>query len=371
VISTRRATMVANKRYQIFVSSTQADLRNERESIIIELTKVGYIAVGMEQFPATDEEQMDFIQPVIDDSDYYVVVIKGRYGSVGNDGISYTEKEFRYAVETKKPAMAFLYKDVLALRVSETDNDPEKMKKLSVFRAELEQKRIVKYWLTVEELVTQVKDSVNDMLRCRPAIGWIRGDQSFDPGVYRERDELRKEVDVLQKKLEMLDTSVSQTIAHGDDIVDIYFDLVICEYNDSGNNPTQTRVFRNRMISIPCDLILNCIKDKLYNNDSEEEIIERIDEWVQQEYETTTEYYNLGKHKNELSYIDIHQKTLDKLRYHFEALGLIVRVVREYRKEFMPPAPAIGWQLTDKGRKYIATMHAFRRRSVADSAEQQ
>jgi len=54
--------MVANKRYQIFVSSTQADLRNEREAIISELTKVGYIAVGMEQFTATDEEQMDFIR---------------------------------------------------------------------------------------------------------------------------------------------------------------------------------------------------------------------------------------------------------------------------------------------------------------------
>jgi len=54
--------MVANKRYQIFVSSTQADLRNEREAIINELTKVGYIAVGMEQFPTTDEEQMDFIR---------------------------------------------------------------------------------------------------------------------------------------------------------------------------------------------------------------------------------------------------------------------------------------------------------------------
>jgi hypothetical protein len=76
--STRQAIMVANKRYQIFVSSTQADLRNEREAIINELTKVGYIAVGMEQFPATDEEQMDFIRPVIDESDYYIVVIKGR-----------------------------------------------------------------------------------------------------------------------------------------------------------------------------------------------------------------------------------------------------------------------------------------------------
>jgi len=119
--------MVANKRYQIFVSSTQADLRDEREAIINALTKIGYIAVGMEQFPATDEEQMDFIRPVIDDSDYYIVVVKGRYGSLGTDGVSYTEKEFRYAAQQKKPAMAFLYKDITQLLISDTDNDHVKL----------------------------------------------------------------------------------------------------------------------------------------------------------------------------------------------------------------------------------------------------
>ena len=45
-----------NTRYQIFVSSTYSDLRDEREKVIHELTRIGYIAVGMEQFPATDEE---------------------------------------------------------------------------------------------------------------------------------------------------------------------------------------------------------------------------------------------------------------------------------------------------------------------------
>jgi len=84
--------MVATRRYQIFVSSTQTDLKGEREAVINALTKIGYIAVGMEQFPATDEEQMEFIKPVIDESDYYIVIIRGRYGSLASDGLSYTEK---------------------------------------------------------------------------------------------------------------------------------------------------------------------------------------------------------------------------------------------------------------------------------------
>jgi hypothetical protein len=157
--------MLSNKRYQVFVSSTQADLRDEREAIINSLTKIGYIAVGVEQFPTTDEEQMDYIRPVIDESDYYIVVIKRRYDSVGGDGISYTEKEFRYAVETKKPALAFLYKELKILRIADTDDDPDKLRKLHAFRSELENKRIVNYWLTADELVARVKDSINDLVR--------------------------------------------------------------------------------------------------------------------------------------------------------------------------------------------------------------
>jgi hypothetical protein len=82
--------MATATRFQIFVSSTHIDLRSEREKVINELNKVGFIAVGMEQFPATDEQQMDYIRPLIDESDYYIVIIKGRYGSTDNYGVSYT-----------------------------------------------------------------------------------------------------------------------------------------------------------------------------------------------------------------------------------------------------------------------------------------
>ena len=63
----------------------------------------------MELFPASDDDKWTLIKRVIDDCDYYVVVIGGRYGSIDPErGVSYTEMEFDYAVETKKPVMAFL-----------------------------------------------------------------------------------------------------------------------------------------------------------------------------------------------------------------------------------------------------------------------
>ncbi|MGP5544636.1 DUF4062 domain-containing protein [Psychrobacter aquimaris] len=80
------------------MSSTFADLKNERSNVIQTLMEMDCIPAGMELFPALDEEQFEFIKKVIDDSDYYLLIIGGRYGSLSNEGISYTEMEYDYAI---------------------------------------------------------------------------------------------------------------------------------------------------------------------------------------------------------------------------------------------------------------------------------
>lgn len=211
--------MAPATRFQIFVSSTHMDLKSEREKVINELNKVGFIAVGMEQFTATDEQQMDYIRPIIDESDYYVVIIKGRYGSTDIYGVSYTELEYRYAEQSSKPALAFIYEKRRELSVAATDDDAKKMDKLKEFINELESERIVKYLRTVDDLVAAVKDSVHALVRRKPGVGWVRGDQAIDPAVYKELGNLRNENKSLMERLDENSGKVSfpSTIAHGHD----------------------------------------------------------------------------------------------------------------------------------------------------------
>ena len=77
------------------------DLQPERLAVLNQLLSINCIPVGMELFPAADEEQFEYIKKLIDESDYYVVIIAGRYGSLADDGLSYTEKEYDYAIEKK------------------------------------------------------------------------------------------------------------------------------------------------------------------------------------------------------------------------------------------------------------------------------
>src|SRR4030067_399075 len=99
------------KRYQVFVSSTFNDLQDERQEVMQALLELDCIPSGMELFPAANEDQWTLIKKVIDDCDYYIVVVGGRYGSIGPSGISYTEMEYRYALEKDRPIIAFLHRN--------------------------------------------------------------------------------------------------------------------------------------------------------------------------------------------------------------------------------------------------------------------
>jgi hypothetical protein len=94
-----------NKKYQVFISSTFKDLAEERQHAMRIVLDLGHIPSGMEIFPAADVEQFEYIKKVVDECDYYVLIIGARYGSVDANGVSFTEKEYDYAVEKRKTVL--------------------------------------------------------------------------------------------------------------------------------------------------------------------------------------------------------------------------------------------------------------------------
>jgi len=86
------------KKYQVFVRSTYKDLLDERREVMQALLELDCIPVGMELFPAADDDQWTLIKRLIDDCDYYILIVGGRYGSLSVEGISYTQMEYEYAL---------------------------------------------------------------------------------------------------------------------------------------------------------------------------------------------------------------------------------------------------------------------------------
>ncbi|TWT95758.1 hypothetical protein Pla100_34000 [Neorhodopirellula pilleata] len=194
-----------DKRYQVFVSSTFADLKDERQRVTQTLMEMDCIPAGMELFPALDEEQWEFIKRVIDDCDYYILIIGGRYGSLTADGISYTEKEYDYAISIGLKVMAFVHERPDDIPVGKSDINADLRQKLEDFRSKVTCNRLVKFWTKANELPGMVALSLSKTIKTYPAIGWVRADNIANEEVLSDVNDLRKENDRLRSKLRELE----------------------------------------------------------------------------------------------------------------------------------------------------------------------
>lgn len=162
------------KKYQVFISSTYTDLKQERMAVTQCLLDNDCIPVGMEQFPASEMSQMDYIKKKLDDCDYYILILAGRYGSVDKDDIGFTEKEFDYACEKNIPIMSFVFENPQSIPKEKCEQTDIKKEKLASFRKKVCNGRMVKFYANIDQLKANVATSINKCIRDFPAIGWVR-----------------------------------------------------------------------------------------------------------------------------------------------------------------------------------------------------
>ena len=216
-----------DKRYQVFVSSTFEDLQDERKEVMQALLELDCIPAGMELFPAANEDQWSIIKSVIDDCDYYILIVGGRYGSTNSEGKSYTQMEYEYAVSTNKPIIAFLHKNPDSIPSGKSEQDTEKKKKLEEFR-ELVKTRLVKHWEGADNLGSVVSRSMIKLIKKYPAEGWVKTNSVIDAKSIAEISRLQKENKELKLQIEKYAIEApkgSEKLAQGDDLVTLHFSL--------------------------------------------------------------------------------------------------------------------------------------------------
>lgn len=200
------------KKYQIFISSTYEDLKEERRKVQDIILSMYHFPIGMEMFSAGNEEQWEIIQETIDSSDYYVLIIGHRYGSVIEKGkfagISYTQKEFRYAKSKKIPILAFLIDDKVPVTPDKIEKDAVKMQKLTEFKAEVINSRMVKWWTSPEDLAIKVMNALNKQMNRWKRPGWIRADAIDFAETQKELIEMSKKIRELGEENEELKKNV-------------------------------------------------------------------------------------------------------------------------------------------------------------------
>lgn len=171
-------------RYQVFVSSTYEDLIEERKQVTQAILECDCFPAGMELFPASNKSQWEMIKQVIDESDVYLVIIAGRYGSIkkGKKLISYTELEFNYAKKINKPIIALIHNNITSLPFEKSEQSEQGQALLRDFINKAKDGRVVKFWNNKDDIKSAVMSALNaqkDDLVTKNC-GWIKVGPGID-----------------------------------------------------------------------------------------------------------------------------------------------------------------------------------------------
>ena len=186
-------------------------MKTERQAAISCLLDMNCIPVGMEQFPASSLSQWEYIKKMIDMSDYYLLIVAGKYGSIDpEENISYTEKEYRYAIHKKMPILAFLHKNIdslPAIKVGATDEERERVK--NFHNTVKEAGRLVDFYSNEDELKYKIAMAMPKIINDAPMPGWVRADQAEKAiATAGDTDGIRD----LQRQLEKIQNTILEKV---------------------------------------------------------------------------------------------------------------------------------------------------------------
>ena len=214
------------KKYSVFVSSTFEDLQEERKKVMEALLQMNCFPVGMEYFNASDESQWSVIKHLIDECDYYVIILAGKYGSIDEEsGKSFTQKEYEYAQSINVPILSFVHKDITSLAQAKCESETNKREKLQQFKSIVQQK-LCRMWSNSDELASQVVLSLNAAITSLPRTGWMRANHLSDEESAKEILRLKDERDSLLlkiRKIEEEDPKDTFELEQGEDKFTINF----------------------------------------------------------------------------------------------------------------------------------------------------
>lgn len=337
-------------KHQVFVSSTYRDLVEERKAVIHALLELDCIPAGMELFPAADEDAWTLIKEVIDDCDYYILILAGKYGSTKPDGLGYTEMEFDYAVSKNKPVLAFLHENIETLSAANVEKTEALRERLLAFRKKAESKHC-KFWNGPEDLGGKVSRSLVQLRKRHPSSGWIPGKYAATDAMMRELAELRAKVTQyeIDGLLGTADKPVdTEDFAQGQDLVYLEVDL------------KEDKAGKEKSVPLKCtwDQIFAYCGPSMMGECSDSEMMSRVQ----------LAFWHMTPERlrsfNKWDEIIVPYVVEDQIRVQLQALGLIAPGI----KRRAVSDTATYWRLTPYGQKYLLRITAKRRAKPSTKA---
>lgn len=205
-----------NKKLQVFVSSTYTDLIEERQAAVQAILDAGHIPAGMELFKAGNESQLQTIYKWIDESDVYMLILGGRYGSIEKkSGKSYTQLEYEYALSKNIPVFAvilsqeFLEKKIKSDRLEKIieQDYPDKYKIFKNFVMT----KIIRLVHDCKDIKISILTTLSEFLNEKDLVGWVRNTSENDVvQLLKDKNHLMEKNRLLNNQIYQLKEQLNQ-----------------------------------------------------------------------------------------------------------------------------------------------------------------
>lgn len=171
------------RKLQIFVSSTYVDMIDLRLAAIEAILAAGHIPATMEQFVPGDETALEIIERWIDQSDAFILLLGGRYGSVEpKSGKSYVHLEYERALASNKPIYSMIMTPaLLQSRIQklglDVADERQRQAEYQQFKAIIQTKLYAPFD-DAKDIKSGIFQKLPEWAQRTDLVGWVRGDEA-------------------------------------------------------------------------------------------------------------------------------------------------------------------------------------------------
>lgn len=341
--------MIVEKRYQVFISTTYPDMQTARQAMMLPLMDADMVPMSMDLHLEDSHSLMPVAQRMIDDCDYFVVLLGGRYGALSPLGLSFSHREYIFAATKRKPVLALIHDQPHTLPEGAREPTREGQVRRDDFARLLENKVPSYRWREESELAGLVSKVMPEMMRQYPAQGWVRGGGGPAGGSSDDARALRARIAVLEKEREELlggSRSVARNLARGSDRVTLDYSCNVYEGGDCKLAMTRRELDWDRVFACVAPLMLNPVAEPVMQKALEDYIARQALDDVTPTFPKAHAVRN----------VVLAGHAFNQVKVHLRALGLIAKTLEKDNRG-MPL-----WQLTAQGDATMSQVIAQRRR---------
>lgn len=301
------------KQYDIYISSTTVDLREERQIIINAVLNMHLYPLLSENISMSGQTIFEKIKSIIDSSNGIIFLIGDNYGTIFDNNISYIEAEYNYALSKNKPILC-LVKNI---------NDNNIQNELRNFRNRILENNIAVLWNDINDLRSKIYASL---------LEWIedieRINHEIDKKINKLLSENKEEIfddEILTYRENLQSTLGLYTTKENNDIIGLMINNLseIKQFykltKDQANNAY--KLAKNSCIAGICLIVISVLIALIFNNNQIAvattvggvivEVLSCTSLFVYQKTLQQLNYYYASLHNNErfLSLINIVGKT--------------------------------------------------------------